>query len=148
MPHIRLSSATDAPALTEIWRASVRATHDFLSPEDFREIETLVSEHYLPNAEVWVIEDDGRSVGFMGLTDNQIDSLFIAADQRGKGIGKRLIAHAQSLNGGTLTVDVNEQNVQAVGFYRHMGFIETGRSETDDQGRPYPLIHMRQQKPA
>ncbi|MCI0999520.1 MULTISPECIES: acetyltransferase [Ochrobactrum] len=148
MPHIRLSSATDAPALTEIWRASVRATHDFLSPEDFREIETLVSEHYLPNAEVWVIEDDGRPVGFMGLTDNQIDSLFIAADQRGKGIGKRLIAHAQSLNGGTLTVDVNEQNVQAVGFYRHMGFIETGRSETDDQGRPYPLIHMRQQKPA
>ncbi|GAA5539852.1 MULTISPECIES: acetyltransferase [Brucella] len=148
MPHIRLSSATDAPALTEIWRASVRATHDFLSPEDFREIETLVSEHYLPNAEVWVIEDDGRPVGFMGLTDNQIDSLFIAADQRGKGIGKRLIAHAQSLNGGTLTVDVNEQNAQAVGFYRHMGFIETGRSETDDQGRPYPLIHMRQQKPA
>jgi len=148
MPHIRLSSATDAPALTEIWRASVRATHDFLSPEDFREIETLVSEHYLPNAEVWVIEDDGRPVGFMGLTDNQIDSLFIAPDQRGKGIGKRLIAHAQSLNGGTLTVDVNEQNVQAVGFYRHMGFIETGRSETDDQGRPYPLIHMRQQKPA
>lgn len=148
MPHIRLSSATDAPALTEIWRASVRATHDFLSPEDFREIETLVSEHYLPNAEVWVIEDDGKSVGFMGLTDNQIDSLFIAADQRGKGIGKRLIAHAQSLNGGTLTVDVNEQNAQAVGFYRHMGFIETGRSETDDQGRPYPLIHMRQQKPA
>ncbi|MEJ5901024.1 acetyltransferase [Ochrobactrum teleogrylli] len=148
MPHIRLSSATDAPALTEIWRASVRATHDFLSPEDFREIETLVSEHYLPNAEVWVIEDDGKPVGFMGLTDNQIDSLFIAADQRGKGIGKRLIAHAQSLNGGTLTVDVNEQNVQAVGFYRHMGFIETGRSETDDQGRPYPLIHMRQQKPA
>lgn len=148
MPHIRLSSATDAPALTEIWRASVRATHDFLSPEDFREIETLVSEHYLPNAEVWVIEDDGKPVGFMGLTDNQIDSLFIAPDQRGKGIGKRLIAHAQSLNGGTLTVDVNEQNVQAVGFYRHMGFIETGRSETDDQGRPYPLIHMRQQKPA
>lgn len=146
MLHIRLSSATDAPALTEIWRASVRATHDFLSPDDFRELETLVSEQYLPNAEVWVIENDGKPVGFMGLTDNQIDSLFIAPDQRGKGIGTRLIAHAQSLNGGTLTVDVNEQNTQALGFYRHMGFIETGRSETDDQGRPYPLIHMRRQK--
>ncbi len=148
MPPIRLSSATDAPALTEIWRASVRATHDFLSPDDFREIETLVSEQYLPNAEVWIIENDGKPVGFMGLTDNQIDSLFIAPEQRGKGIGTRLIAHAQSLNGGMLTVDVNEQNTQALGFYRHMGFIETGRSETDDQGRPYPLIHMRRQKPA
>jgi len=39
-------------------------------------------------------------------------------------------------------VDVNEQNDQAVGFYRKMGFTETGRSPTDDDGRPYPLLHM------
>jgi len=38
---------------------------------------------------------------------------------------------------------VNEQNLQGVGFYLHMGFVETGRSETDDQGRPYPLLHLR-----
>ncbi|MBJ6132451.1 acetyltransferase [Ochrobactrum sp. Q0168] len=143
MIHIRKSIPTDAPALTEIWRASVRATHDFLSSDDFREIEKLVGEQYLPNVEVDVIEDDGKPVGFMGMTGNNIDSLFIAPDQRGKGIGKRLIAHAQSLNGNTLTVDVNEQNTQGVGFYRHLGFVETGRSETDDQGRPYPLLHLK-----
>ena len=40
--------------------------------------------------------------------------------------------------------DVNEQNVQAVGFYRHMGFVVVGRSPTDDAGRPYPLLHMGQ----
>ena len=143
MIHIRKSIQTDAPALTEIWRASVRATHDFLSSDDFREIEKLVGEQYLPNVEVDVIEDDGKPVGFMGMTGNNIDSLFIAPDQRGKGIGKWLIAHAQSLNGNTLTVDVNEQNTQGVGFYRHLGFVETGRSETDDQGRPYPLLHLK-----
>lgn len=143
MIHIRKSIPTDAPALTEIWRASVRATHDFLSSDDFREIEKLVGEQYLPNVEVDVIEDDGKPVGFMGMTGNNIDSLFIAPDQRGKGIGKWLIAHAQSLNGNTLTVDVNEQNTQGVGFYRHLGFVETGRSETDDQGRPYPLLHLK-----
>lgn len=142
MIHIRKSIPVDAPALTAIWRESVLATHDFLSREDFNEIETLVGEQYLPNVEVWVIEDDGKPVGFMGMTESNIDSLFISPDQRGKGIGKHMIAHVKALVG-TLTVDVNEQNVQGAGFYRHMGFVETGRSETDDQGRPYPLLHMR-----
>ena len=142
MIHIRKSIPVDAPALTAIWRESVLATHDFLSREDFNEIETLVGEQYLPNVEVWVIEDDGKPVGFMGMSESNIDSLFISPDQRGKGIGKHMIAHVKALVG-TLTVDVNEQNVQGVGFYRHMGFVETGRSETDDQGRPYPLLHMR-----
>jgi len=140
MIHIRKSNPSDAPALTAIWRTSVLATHDFLSREDFAEIEKLVGEQYLPNVEVDIIEDDGKPVGFMGMTDNNIDSLFIAPDQRGKGIGKHMIAHAKKL--GTLTVDVNEQNTLGVGFYRHVGFVETGRSETDDQGRPYPLLHL------
>jgi len=43
----------------------------------------------------------------------------------------------------TTTTDVNEQNSQAVGFYGKMGFKRTGRSPVDDQGRPYPLIHLR-----
>ncbi|MEN5275567.1 acetyltransferase [Brucella sp. TWI432] len=141
MIHIRKSTPADAPALTAIWRASVLATHDFLSREDFDEIEKLVGEQYLPNVEVDVIEDEGKPVGFMGMTDNNIDSLFISPDQRGKGIGKHMITHAKKR--GTLTVDVNEQNTQGLGFYRHVGFVETGRSETDDQGRPYPLLHLK-----
>jgi putative acetyltransferase len=52
-----------------------------------------------------------------------------------------MIAYAKQR--GALTVDVNEQNTQGVGFYRHLGFVETGRSETDDQGRPYPLLHLK-----
>jgi putative acetyltransferase len=40
-------------------------------------------------------------------------------------------------------VDVNEQNDGAIGFYGHLGFEVTGRSEFDDQGRPYPLLHLR-----
>ncbi|GAA5625784.1 peptidyl-lysine N-acetyltransferase YjaB [Brucella sp. NBRC 12953] len=141
MIHIRKSNPADAPALTAIWRASVLATHEFLSREDFAEIEKLVGEQYLPNVEVDVIEDDGKPVGFMGMTDNNIDSLFISPAERGKGIGKHMIARAKKR--GTLTVDVNEQNTQGVGFYRHVGFVETGRSETDDQGRPYPLLHLK-----
>lgn len=42
-----------------------------------------------------------------------------------------------------ITIDVNEQNIQAVGFYEHIGFERIGSSPTDNQGRSYPLIHMR-----
>jgi putative acetyltransferase len=37
---------------------------------------------------------------------------------------------------------VNEQNEQAVGFYRRMGFEVVGRSPDDSMGKPYPLLHM------
>lgn len=37
---------------------------------------------------------------------------------------------------------MNEQNPQAVGFYLHYGFVQTGRSPLDGEGRPFPLLHM------
>lgn len=40
-------------------------------------------------------------------------------------------------------VDVNEQNPDAVGFYRRMGFEIVGRLPLDGQGRPFPVLHMR-----
>jgi putative acetyltransferase len=143
--RIRLSTPSDTAVLADIWRASVRATHDFLLDADFREIDTLVSEHYLPATRVWVALDEaGRACGFMGLSGAHVDALFIDPASRGQGTGRRLLAHAESI-AGRLTVDVNEQNLQALGFYRHMGFAATGRSPTDDAGRPYPLLHMRQE---
>lgn len=143
MITIRKSTSNDAPGLADIWRDSALATHDFLSPSDFQEIETMVREQYLPNAEVWVVEENESPVGFMGMTDNHIDSLFIAPSMRGKGVGKHMIAHAKALFNNQITVDVNEQNSQGVGFYLHMGFVQTGRTDVDDQGKPYPILKLK-----
>ena len=60
---------------------------------------------------------------------------------RSAAVGKLLIEHALTL-APKLTTNVNEQNEQAVGFYQKMGFKVTGRSETDDLGKPYPLLHL------
>ena len=38
---------------------------------------------------------------------------------------------------------MNEQNPQAIGFYRHYGFVDVGRSEHDEAGQPFPIIHMK-----
>jgi len=95
------------------------------------------------DAELWAACDDaGTVLGFMGLSEGRIDSMFLAPEFMGRGIGRQLVRHAQS-QWADLTVDVNEQNEGATRFYEACGFVVTGRSELDEQGRPYPLLHMK-----
>ena len=77
----------------------------------------------------------------MGMDGNSIEMLFIHPDHFRRGGGKMLIEHAQSMYL-TVRLDVNEQNPQARRFYESQGFVVSGRSETDGQGRPFPLLHM------
>jgi putative acetyltransferase len=69
--------------------------------------------------------------------------LFVDPVFHGQGIGKKLIQYAIGQVGPDISVDVNEQNEQAVLFYMRMGFKQVGRSDLDDSGRPFPLLHMK-----
>jgi len=42
------------------------------------------------------------------------------------------------------TVDVSEQNPEALAFHLANGFIIVGRSALDGGGRPFPLLHLRE----
>lgn len=145
--HIRPFVSDDRHRLTEIWRAAVEATHDFLTVADIEHYEPLVRDTYLPAVEVWVAEDArGALTGFIGLSENKVEMLFVDPAVKGQGIGRTLLDHAHSLKG-RLAVDVNEQNPLAVGFYLKYGFVQTGRSETDSEGKPFPIIHLVQPEP-
>ncbi len=125
-----------------IWEASVRATHHFLSEEDIQYFKPLILNTYLDAVELTCIRDtDKNIIGFLGVTGQNLEMLFIHPGQRGKRIGKTLLMHAIDTLKVT-KVDVNEQNEQAVGFYKHFGFETIGRSELDATGKPYPIVHM------
>ncbi|QXI26473.1 GNAT family N-acetyltransferase [Pseudomonas vanderleydeniana] len=139
---IRQRIPSDNLALSELWLRSVRATHTFLGEADIQALYPQVRDLYLPAVQVWVEENpDGRPAGFIGIDQDKVEMLFIEPEQRGQGIGTRLLDFVRQ-RCGPLSVDVNEQNPEAHGFYRHYGFHDTGRSETDGQGQPFPLIHM------
>lgn len=145
MLTIRMSRPEEGSEIIQIWKNSVDATHDFLTAQDRQEIEKEVVGFFSATP-VWVATDgEDRPLGFMFLHEGHLEALFVDASARGLGVGKQLIAHALTLHP-DLSVDVNEQNQQAVGFYQHMGFQVTGRSGQDNQGRPYPLLHLRKAK--
>ncbi len=129
------------PSLVAIWRRAVDATHDFLDDADRDEIEARLSADYFPAVVLSVAERDGRPVGFSGVHGDSLEMLFVDAEERGGGIGSALLAHAVEQQGVT-RVDVNEQNGPAADFYARRGFEVVGRSERDDAGRPYPLLHL------
>jgi putative acetyltransferase len=142
MVRIRETTAGDGQRVLDIWREAVDATHHFLSATDRREIEAEVIS-FLPQAPLWLaVDDNDRPIGFLLLDGSHMEALFIDPLQRGLGVGRALVQHAMSIQPNLMT-DVNEQNAQAVGFYEHIGFERIGRSAKDNQGRSYPLIHMR-----
>lgn len=130
----------DYETLAGIWERSVGATHKFLTEEDFNEIRTALIPDYFPNVELYVITDKGVYAGFMGLSSDAIEMLFIDSDLRGQGYGAALIEFAKRR--GVTKVDVNEQNPSALNFYKAKGFRIIGRDETDEAGRPYPILHL------
>lgn len=81
----------------------------------------------------------------MLLGAGRMEALFVHPLHGGTGIGRALVEHALIFYS-TITTDVNEQNLPAVGFYLHLGFERIGYSKTDQQGRPYPLIHLRKSR--
>ena len=128
------------PALVEIWVRSVKATHAFLSNEDLNNIQKALIPYYFPNVNLYALTDSGRMTGFIGLSSNVIEMLFIDDNCRGKGYGSALIDFA--LKQGATKVDVNEQNASALNFYQARGFRIIGRDETDEAGRAYPILHL------
>ena len=142
MFKVRASRPDEGERIVSIWRAAVAATHEFLSPEDRKEID-VEAQAYLLSAGLWVaVDPQDRPVAFMGLGVERLDSLFVHPQYRGKGVGRTLVSCAAILHP-ALDTEVNAQNEQALGFYRHLGFVEIGYSPLDGQGRAYPLIRMR-----
>lgn len=137
--RIRTAHLSDCQALSSIWEEAVLSTHDFLAKEDFDYYKSQLDK-YFDNVSLFVYEYVGGGIaGFAGVSGDKLEMLFVG--ERGKGIGKALLDFAVKERR-VSKVDVNAQNMGAVGFYRKYGFVEQSTSETDSQGKPYPIISM------
>lgn len=129
--------------LIDIWYQAVCHTHTFLTDEDIEFYHQMLQNGALKEVEIWLeLNENKEPAGFIGLDGTKIEMLFVDPKYHGRGIGSRLIKHAEKVKGSNLQVDVNEQNEGAYTFYKRFGFVQTGRSELDSSGRPFPLLHL------
>ncbi|MCI8630442.1 MAG: GNAT family N-acetyltransferase [Firmicutes bacterium] len=130
--------------LLEIWENSVRGTHLFLSDDEIKSIKKYVPQALKEISHLVIVENESKiPIAFMGNNGQKLEMLFVSNEQRGKGIGKRLIEYGieiYSIN----KLTVNEQNPLAKDFYEHMGFQVYKKSNYDEQGNPYSLLYMKQ----
>ena len=87
----------------------------------------------LPQAELYVHENEAtRQIdGFIGLTENHIEGIFVAKSARSKGIGRALLEYAKSRKP-CLTLSVYQKNEQALAFYRREQFVVQSEGIDED----------------
>ena len=129
--------------LLNIWEASVRATHLFLSDKEVKQIKEYVPQA-LSGVKHLIIakREPDTAIAFMGVENERLEMLFLSPEERGKGIGKQLLQYGIR-HYGIQEVTVNEQNPQAVEFYKHLGFKTYKRTDLDEEGNPYPILYMK-----
>ena len=128
---VRKFETQDLDAVMQIWLQANLDAHAFI-PASFWEAHFEMVRDLLPQAELYVHEDAGtRQIdGFIGLTENHIEGIFVVKSARSKGIGKALLEYAKSRKP-SLTLSVYQKNQRALAFYQREQF--TVQSEGIDE---------------
>jgi putative acetyltransferase len=103
------------------WENASRLAHPFLTREFLDHERYNIPSLYLPNADTWVVELNGRVIGFIALIGNEVGGIFVEPEFHGIGAGRALMDKAQELHG-DLEVEVFQANLIGRRFYSSYGF--------------------------
>jgi len=137
---IRKYDATDLSELLDVWYGAARIAHPFWTAELFEQERRDITREFLPVAETWVFEKDGRVVGFIALLGNEVGGIFVAPTQQGQGIGRALMDHVRKSRD-HLVLEVFQDNKIGKAFYDAYGFATVG--ERLDEATGLRLLRLR-----
>lgn len=128
--------------LIAVWEKSVRATHHFVTQEEVARLKELVKQIDFNSYSVYCLVSENKVLGFLGVENHVIESLFLDPDYIGQKLGAKLMNFAiNELKADK--VNVNEQNSDAIQFYSKFGFVTYERTEKDEYGNDYPILKMK-----
>ena len=110
----------DLDRVMEIWLDSNIKSHSFIARSYWLDNYDYV-KNILPKSDLYVLEEDNRVLGFIGIIDGYIAGIFVDYEARGRGLGTRLIDLAKK-NYERLTLNVYAKNQEAYRFYLARGF--------------------------
>ena len=117
---IRVLQKADIERVVDIWLDTNLKAHYFIPGQYWKNNIDLVKE-MLPQAEVYVYENDCQIEGFIGLNDEYVEGIFVSGEMQSQGIGKILLNYAKDKRN-KLHLNVYQKNARAISFYKREGF--------------------------
>ena len=117
---IRVLQKADIERVVDIWLDTNLKAHYFIPRQYWKDNIDLVKE-MLPQAEVYVYENDCLIEGFIGLNDEYMEGIFVRDEMQSQGIGKLLLNFVKEKKT-KLYLNVYQKNTRAIRFYQREGF--------------------------
>ena len=127
---IRKLQKADLNDVANLWLDTNLKAHNFISAEYWNTNFEFVKE-MLPQAEVYVYENDKKIQGFIGLNGEYIEGIFVKKNMRSKGIGKQLLNYVKKLKD-EMHLSVYQKNYKAISFYQREDFVIQSESIDND----------------
>nr|WP_312216895.1 N-acetyltransferase [Clostridioides sp.] len=134
---IRKLEINELGTVMEIWLDINIKAHDFIHESYWRRNYDLVKE-MMPNAKIFIYEDNNQIQGFIGLMGDYIAGIFVNSDSQSKGIGKALLGYAKQ-NNSELLLQVYKKNFRAVNFYLREDFV-VSKEQIDENTNEVELV--------
>lgn len=157
--NLRLATIDDLPAIVEIYNATIpgRTATAQLEPVSVEERRPWFAAHTPDRRPMWVAEQDGEIIGWVGLSDfheraayagtAQV-SIYLREDARGQGLGGRMLDHALAeaprIGVTHLIGLVFAHNEASLALFRSRGFERWSRMPeiADMDGVLRDLVHV------
>ena len=117
---IRKLRKADINKVADIWLDTNIKAHYFIPAQYWKRNFDLVKELLL-QATVYVYEDKQEIQGFVGLSDEYIEGIFVSAEMQSQGIGKILLNYVKGKRN-NLLLNVYQKNARAISFDQREGF--------------------------
>lgn len=126
---IRKLENQDVGRVADIWLDTNLKTHFFITDAYWKSNYDYVKKMLL-QTEVYVYEDENVIQGFVGVSDEYIEEIFISDKAQSHGIGKKLLDYLKNRKS-ELSLNVYQKNVRAIKFYQREKF-EVIREDFDE----------------
>ncbi|MEP3275782.1 MAG: GNAT family N-acetyltransferase [Stappiaceae bacterium] len=124
-PLIRPGQQSDVVACVDILRDWAEETPWMAELDERQPMQAFWSDLFKSDL-VWIAETGDRIVGFCTRDEDNIGALYVVAEARSTGIGKRLLDMAKA-DRDWITVWAYEKNIHALKFYKREGLVELSR---------------------
>lgn len=141
---LRLAETADLGQVADLFLASRSEASGAMPPitAPWDVVRGHIEAWDLTAREVWLAEDALGLAGFATLTGDWLESLYVAPEQQGTGVGTALLDLAKALRPGGFGLWVFASNAPARGFYRRHGLLELEHTDGSGNTERQPDIRM------